>query len=65
MTDPNGDPTFDDVIQPTEQAPRDRHFHGKQPPRLDDEELERRTEQERIEAGLEHYDPNDVPPATE
>ena len=58
-------PTLDDVIEPTESAPRDRSGHGKQPPRLDDDELERRVEHERVEVGLEDYDPNDVPPATD
>jgi hypothetical protein len=58
-------PNLDDVIQPTENAPRDRSGHGKQPPRLNDEELERRTEHERVELGLDDYDPNEVPSATE
>jgi hypothetical protein len=65
MTDPNDEPTLDDVIETTEQAPRDRAGHGKQPPRLDDDDLERRTEHERVELGLDDYDPNEVPPATD
>ena len=33
--------------------------------RPDDDELARRTEQERVEAGLDAYDPANVPPATD
>ncbi|MFC5905722.1 DEAD/DEAH box helicase [Streptacidiphilus monticola] len=44
---------------------RDRREHGGMPPRPDDDELARRTEAERVEAGLEDYDPNEVPPATD
>jgi hypothetical protein len=64
MTTPD-EPTLDDVIVPTEDAPRDRSGHGKQPPRLNDEELQRRTEQERVEVGIDDYDPDEVPSATE
>lgn len=58
-------PTLDDVIEPTESAPRDRQAHAKAPARLNDDDLEHRTEQERVAVGLEEYDPNDVPSATE
>jgi hypothetical protein len=58
-------PTLDDVIEPTESAPRDRTGHGKQPPRLDDDELAHRAEQERVALGIDEYDPDDVPSATE
>ncbi|HEU5007083.1 MAG TPA: hypothetical protein VFT67_08935 [Jatrophihabitantaceae bacterium] len=64
MTEPD-EPTLDDVIEPTESAPRDRQEHGKAPAKPNDDELARRTEQERIAAGLEDYDPNEVPSATE
>jgi hypothetical protein len=57
------DATLDDVIDPTEQTPRDRHEHAKTPPHLNDEELARRTEHERVEVGIDDFDPNDVPPA--
>jgi hypothetical protein len=50
-------------MAPTEQAIPDRHEHGKMPAHLNDDELARRTEQERVEAGLDDYDPNDVPDA--
>jgi hypothetical protein len=65
MTETPEDPSLDDVIVPTEQAPRDRHEHGKQPPRLSDDDLERRTEHERVEVGIEDYDPDEVPPAAD
>jgi hypothetical protein len=58
-------PTLDDVIEPTESAPRDRQGHGKQPPRLNDDDLEHRTEQERLEVGVDDFDPNEIPSATE
>lgn len=64
MTEPD-EPTLDDVIQPTESAPRDRQEHGKAPAKPNDDELAHRTEQERIAAGLEDYDPDQVPPASE
>lgn len=64
MTDPD-EPTLDDVMQPTESAPRDRQEHGKAPARPNDDELAHRAEQERIAAGVEDYDPDEVPPATE
>jgi hypothetical protein len=58
-------PTLDDVIEPTEQAIPDRHEHGKMPAHPNDDELARRTEHERVELGLDDYDPNEVPSATE
>jgi hypothetical protein len=52
---------------PTEAAEgrRDRRFHSGTPEHLDDDELARRTDAERAEAGVSDYDPNDVPPATD
>ncbi|MCO8272142.1 hypothetical protein M1L60_16230 [Actinoplanes sp. TRM 88003] len=44
---------------------RDRRFHGGTPAHLDDEELARRTAEERAEAGVTDYNPNDIPPATD
>jgi hypothetical protein len=64
MSEPD-EPTLEDVLEPSEPAPRDRQEHGKAPAKPNDDELARRTEQERIEAGLEDYDPGTVPPATE
>jgi hypothetical protein len=65
VTESNDEPTLDDVLPVTEQAIPDHHAHGKMGAHLDDDALERRTEQERVELGLEDYDPDDVPPATE
>jgi hypothetical protein len=44
---------------------RDRHEHGGASTHPDDDELARRTERERVDAGLEAYDPDDVPDATD
>ncbi|MGN6606971.1 MAG: hypothetical protein ACTHMS_08180 [Jatrophihabitans sp.] len=58
-------PNLDDVIIPEEQAIPDHRAHAKTPAHLNDDELARRTEQERIAAGIDDYDPDDVPSATE
>lgn len=52
MTDPQSTPDLDDVIDPHEQARPDHREHAKASPHLDDDELARRTEQER--AQVEH-----------
>ena len=44
---------------------KDRREHGGMPLRPDDDELAARTEAERVDAGLEDYAPDLVPPATE
>jgi hypothetical protein len=44
---------------------RDRHEHGGATARPNDDELALRTERERVEAGIEPYDSDDVPPATD
>lgn len=44
---------------------RDRREHGGAPQRLDEDELAEITEDERVEAGLDDYNPDEVPPATE
>lgn len=64
MSEPD-EPTLDDVMEPTEPAPRDRQEHGKAPDRLDDDELAHRAEHERVQAGVDDYNPEDVPSATE
>ncbi|HEY0617505.1 MAG TPA: hypothetical protein VGD15_07960 [Kribbella sp.] len=43
----------------------DPRVHGGMPIHPDDDELARRTERERVEAGVDDYDPEDVPPATD
>jgi hypothetical protein len=63
----NGDEVREDVMS----APgppdvhRDRREHGGAPDRLDDDALAERTEQERVDAGIDAYDPDDVPAATD
>ncbi len=54
-------PQPDDVLG----GSRDRREHGGASPHVDDDALAERTERERVEAGLEAYDPADVPPATD
>ncbi len=45
--------------------PRDRREHGGASMRPDDDALALRTERERVEAGLQPYDSEDVPPAAD
>jgi hypothetical protein len=45
--------------------PRDRREHGGASMRPNDDELALRTERERVEAGLQPYDSQDVPPAAD
>ncbi len=58
MTEPNEDP-------PAEQFHRNRREHGGRIDRLDDDQLARLTEEERVEAGVDAFDPGEVPPATD
>ncbi|HTT52184.1 MAG TPA: hypothetical protein VMH35_12355 [Streptosporangiaceae bacterium] len=52
--------------QDPEQTRRDRREHGGFPQRhFDDDRLARQTEEERVEAGVDAYDPDEVPPATD
>jgi hypothetical protein len=44
---------------------KDRREHGGAPQRVDDDALASRTEDERVEAGVADYNPDDVPPATD
>jgi hypothetical protein len=48
-----------------EQFHRDRREHGGASEHLDDDQLARLTEEERVAAGLDAYDPDEVPPATD
>jgi hypothetical protein len=48
-----------------EEFHRDRREHGGAPARLDDDQLARLTEEERVEAGVDDFDPDEVPPATD
>jgi hypothetical protein len=51
--------------EPAEEFRRDRREHGGAPDRLDDDRLARLTEEERVAAGIDDYDPDEVPPATD
>jgi hypothetical protein len=51
--------------QPDEAFHRDRREHAGAPARLDDDQLARLAEEERVEAGLDDYDPDEVPPASD
>ena len=44
---------------------RDRREHAGAPDRLDSDRLARLTEEERVEAGVDDYDRDEVPPATD
>jgi hypothetical protein len=44
---------------------RRRPEHGGEIDRLDDDQLARLTEEERVAAGVDDYDPDEVPPATD
>src|ERR1700754_1999228 len=55
----------EDFTTEAAEGERDRRFHGGAPQRLDDDELARRTEEERVDVGEDDYDPDDVPPATD
>jgi len=57
--------TQDRQDQPAEQFHRDRREHGGSPQHLDDDQLARLSEEERVEAGIDDYDPDEVPPATD
>lgn len=48
-----------------EEFRRDRRQHGGAPAHIDDDKLARLTEEERVAAGLDDYDPDEVPPATD
>jgi hypothetical protein len=57
--------TEQDPDRPAEAFNRDRREHGGSPQRLDDEKLARLAEEERAEAGVDDFDPDEVPPATD
>lgn len=44
---------------------RDQRQHGGAAQRLNDDQLAELTEEERVEAGLDDFDPDEVPPATD
>jgi hypothetical protein len=51
--------------RPDEEFHRDRREHGGMPKKLDDDRLAHETEDERVAAGLDAFNPDDVPSATE
>jgi hypothetical protein len=55
----------DNVNTEAAEGQRDRRFHSGTPAHLDDDELARRTEEERADAGVTDYNAGDVPPATD
>jgi hypothetical protein len=54
-----------DPGEPAEEFHRDRREHGGAPQRLDDDRLAELAEDERVEAGLDDFNPDEVPPATD
>ncbi len=56
---------FQSPDQPDERFRRDRHEHGGMPKKLDDDRLAHEAEEERVEAGIDPFDPDEVPPATD
>ncbi|MEU8236368.1 hypothetical protein AB0C12_42820 [Actinoplanes sp. NPDC048967] len=55
----------DELNTEAAEGERDRRFHGGAPAHLDDDELARRTDEERADAGVIDYDPAGVPAATD
>lgn len=55
----------DEEEEPDAAFHRNRREHGGASPRLSDDQLARLTEEERVEAGLDDYDPDEIPPAEE
>ena len=53
------------VLLMTEDFHRDRREHGGASQRLDQDKLDRLTEEERVDTGLDAFDPDEVPPATD
>lgn len=54
-----------DEDQLPEDFHRDRRQHGGASARPDDDRLARLTEEERVDAGIDDFDPGEVPPATD
>src|ERR1700722_18826156 len=53
------------TYQFAERFHRNRRKHGGEIDRLDPDQLDRLTEEERVEAGVDAYDPDEGPPATD
>lgn len=65
MTERDRDESEFPEDEPAAAFHRDRREHGGASQRLSDDQLAELTEEERVEAGIEDYDPDEVPPATE
>jgi hypothetical protein len=61
--DPDGPSEFAEQFD--ERFRRHRSEHGGEIDRLDEDQVARLTEEERVAAGVDDYDPDEVPPATD
>jgi hypothetical protein len=55
----------EDSDEPAARFHRDRREHGGAPEHLDEDQPAHLAEEERVTAGLDDYDPDEVPPATD
>jgi hypothetical protein len=65
MSEQDPDEPSEFTEQFAERFHRSRRTHGGEIDRLDDDQLARLTEEERTAAGVDDYDPDEVPPATD
>jgi len=65
MSEQDPDEPAEFVQEFDERFHRDRREHGGEIDRLDDDQLASLTEEERVAAGVDDYDPAEVPPATD
>ena len=65
MSEQDPDAPGEFVDQFAERFHRNRREHGGEIDRLDEDQLAALTEEERVEAGVDDYDPDEVPPATD
>ncbi len=65
MSEQDPDEPAEYVDQFPERFRRHRAEHRGEIDRLDDDHLARLTEEERVAAGVDDYDPDEVPPATD
>ena len=65
MSDQDIDQPGEFTDQFAERFHRNRREHGGEIDRVNPDQLDRLTEEERVEAGVDAYDPDEVPPATD
>jgi hypothetical protein len=65
MSEQNSGEAADFARDFDERFRRDRREHGGEIDRLDEDQLARLAEEERVAAGVDDYDPDEVPPATD